>query len=131
MNFLKRLFYRAERDLRQAFKDHAEKVYYKAYPERIGEHDIAIAPIKPLRITTYDLHCINLVAEVRLPRELTEGLSDAQEEEFDKYLKHELFSKFEPELVKYMKIKRDNPPDPYFVNYRARIKFYVDLREEA
>lgn len=131
MNFFKRLFYRAERDLRQAFKDHAEKIYYKAYPERIGEHELAITPIEPLRITAYDLHCINLVSEVILPREMTECLSDAQEEEFDKYLKRELFSKFEPELIKYMKIKRDNPPTPYSVNYRARIKFYVDLGEEA
>lgn len=113
------------------FKRLAERVYYKAYPERISDHAIAMTQIEPLRVTAYDLHCINLVSEVILPREMTECLSEAQEEEFDKYLKSELFSKFEPELIKYMKIKRDNPPTPYSVSYRARIKFYVDLREEA
>ena len=113
------------------FKRLAERIYYKAYPERIREHELAIIPIEPLRITAYDLHCINLVSELILPIEMTECSSDAQEEEFDKYLKSELFSKFEPELIKYMKIKRGNPPTPYSVSYRARIKFYVDLREEA
>lgn len=113
------------------FKRLAEIIYYKAYPERISDHAIAMTQIEPLRVTAYDLHCINLVSEVILPREMTECLNEAQEEEFDKYLKHELFSKFEPELIKYMKIRRLSPTDPYGVKFRARIKFYVDEREEA
>lgn len=113
------------------FKRLAEKIYYKAYPDRINDHVIAMTPIEPLRVTTYDLNCINLVAEAMIPREMTHYINEAQEEEFFNYLKHDLFTKFEPELIKYMRIKRDMPDNPYTYTYRARIKFYVNDREEV
>lgn len=114
------------------FKKLAEKIYYKAYPERINDHDIATSPIEPLRVTRYDLKCIDLVAEEMIPREMTYCINEAQEEEFINYLKHSLFSKFEPELIKYMKIKRDRiTSERALYTYRARIKFFVDDREEV
>lgn len=131
MNLFARLTYNLHLSARTRTRILAEKIYYKVFPERIGEHELAMRPIVPLRITTYDLHCINLVAEEILPREMTYYINEAQEEEFDKYLKRKLFSKFEPELIKYMKISRSLPTDPYGVTFRARIKFYVDEREEA
>jgi len=114
------------------FKRLAEKIYYKAYPERINDHAIAMTPIEPLRITRYDLKCIDLVAEEMIPREMTYCINEAQEEEFISYLKHTLFSKFEPELIKYMKIKRDRLTGDFALcTYKARIKFFVDDKEEA
>ena len=113
------------------FKRLAERIYYKAYPERISDHAIAMTQIEPLKVTAYDLHCVDLVAEEILPREMTYFINEAQEEEFDKYLKSKLFSKFEPELIKYMKIRRLPPADPHAVFFRARIKFYVDDKKEA
>lgn len=111
------------------FKRLAERIYYKAYPERINDHAIAMTPIEPLRVTAYDLRCIDLNAAISLPNEATYCINEAQEEEFYKYLKRELFFKFEPELIKYMKIRRS--PDPYSAIFRAHIKFYVDEREEG
>lgn len=108
-----------------------EKLYYKAFPDRIGEHELAMTPIEPLRVKAYDLHCIDLNAAVSLPNAATYCFNEAQEEELYKYLKRELFSKFEPELIKYMKISKLLPTDPYNVTYLARIKFFVDEREEA
>jgi hypothetical protein len=106
-----------------------ERLYYKRFPDRVNDHEIATTPIEPLKITSYDLHCLDLVAEVRIPREATYFYNEAQEEAFDDLLNNELFNKFKPELIKYMKILRDPPTDPHLWTYRARIKFYVDTRE--
>lgn len=109
-----------------------EKLYYKTYPTRIHDHDIAMGwlaePVKPQRTTVHDLRPINLVAAIQIPRGMTEHTNEAQEKEFDEFLKHELFREFEPELIKYMEIQRGLSPDPYECTYRAQIKFYVDMK---
>lgn len=106
-----------------------EKLYYKAYPDRILDHDIAsIRQIEPQKITVHDLYPINLAAAIKIPRGMTEHINEAEEEEFDEFLKHELFREFEPELIKYMIIQRDPPPHPYEYIYRAQIKFYAEIK---
>lgn len=110
--------------------DRIEKKYYKAFPDRVNDHFIATRPIETLIVKKYELRPITLEAMENVPREMINFINETQEEEFFNYLKHSLFSKFEPALIKYMKINRDRNITPYSYTYRARIKFYIDDREE-
>ena len=96
MNFIQKIIYNIKRDAIKRYRDHAEKIYYKAFPDRVNDHDIAMTPIEPLTVKKYELRPITLEAMETVPREMTYFINETQAEEFFNYLKRELFSKFEP-----------------------------------
>jgi hypothetical protein len=119
MNFFKRLFYRAERDLRQAFKDHAEKIYYKAYPERINDHELSEIARQPLPIIREERYRpITICSLEHFPEEYIDKIS---EDEIKGILARNMVSN----LKEFIEIKRD---DTYYclqtrtIRYRGEIK---------
>ena len=109
-----------------------EKLYYKAYPDRVNDHDIATAPIMP------DFHVYERLAETHyqkrvlsafelVPREIIDGLDYAGLKEFEKMLKMRLVEKFYPELEKRVVIKQK-----YDIRYNSfEYDAYLELFEEV
>ena len=103
----------------------AEKFYYKRFPERIHEHEIAISPLPVIREERY--HPITVYADkLYFQREvfLEEYLSQD-------IIRQDLVKIMSSELVKYITFERIEEPgdrERGFTRYRGSLKI---LKEEA
>lgn len=132
MNIVSRFFYNISLRIRNRNKNFIERLYYKAFPDRVKDHEIATAPIMP------DYHVYERFAETRyqkrvlsafelVPREIVDGLDGAGLKEFEKMLKLRLVEKFYPELEKRVVIKQS-----YNIRFNSfEYNAYLEIFEEV
>ena len=101
------------------FKRLAEKIYYKAYPERINDHELAEIARQPLPIIKEERYRpITIYSLEQFPEEYIDKIS---EDEIKGILARNMVSK----LKEVIEIKRDDPPyclQTRTIGYRGELK---------
>lgn len=82
------------------FKRLIEKMYYKAYPDRINEHDFATQPIEPLIIKEERGDIVNLKAEILIPQDMIDTIPRD-------FIRRELSSKLERMIEPAIEIQEE------------------------
>lgn len=102
------------------FKRLIEKLYYKAFPDRVNDHFIATRPIPKLMVKKY--HAVTLKAEISLPKNITDifGANESS-------ILQELFKELEPEISKRIEINTLTDPEKKdIITYEAYFRFYEE-----
>ena len=123
MNFLFKIRYNISLSFRNKLRQLTEKLYYKVFPDRVNEHSLAMAPIETIKVTQYDLRCLDLVAEEIIPDK--ELLSDPT---FMEYLYRSLYSHYEREIIRLINLDYF-PLSHNQMIVRGRIKLYYDDKD--
>ena len=101
------------------FKRLIEKIYYKAYPERINDHELAEIARQPLPIIKEERYRPTTIYSLeQFPEEYIDKIS---EDEIKAILARNMVSK----LKEIIEIKRDDPPyysQTGLVGYRGELK---------
>ena len=101
------------------FKRLIEKLYYKAYPDRVNDHFIATRPIPSVKVTKY--HAVTLKSEVIIPRDFLSVVG------VETMVKRELFKKLEPEISKRIEIHTlTDPEEKDLVTFEGYYRFYEE-----
>lgn len=103
------------------FKRLIEKLYYKAYPDRVNDHFIATRPIPKLTVTKY--HAVTLKSEVRIPKEVFKRIGDKA----NGFIYPELLRGIEPEIFKRLEIHTiTDPEERDLVTFEGYFRFYEE-----
>ena len=109
------------------FKRLIEKLYYKAYPDRVNDHAIATAPIIP-EYHVYErsrYHAVTVKASELIPSVYV-STGGEELEKLETEIKRELFRKMEPEISKRIEIHKVFLPDIHTVAYEGYFRFYEE-----
>lgn len=126
------------------FKRLIKKLYFKAYPWaadittiEVRDLSVEISQLKD-NIRAYESQEILMTKLTPLCYEAIEFIpvemipTDTAEQNFEKFLRDNFARKLEPEIAKRFIINKDKGlSNPAMTAYRARIKFYVNDKEEA
>jgi hypothetical protein len=72
MNKIERLYYNVSLRTRNYINKIVERLYYKRFPDRVNEHEIAMAPIPVVKEERGDI--VNLKAEIVIPQEMIDKI---------------------------------------------------------
>lgn len=116
---MKHILYDTRLYFRNKFKSLAEKIYYKAYPERINDHELSEIARQPLPIIREERYRpITICSLEQFPEEYIDKIS---EDEIKGILARNMVSN----LKEFIEIKRDDPPYRFqtrTIGYRGEIK---------
>lgn len=119
MNWITRLIYNLRLRIRTSLKRLAERIYYKAYPERINDHELSELARQPLPIIREERYRpITICSLAQFPEEYIDKISE------DK-IKGILAQNMVSNLKEFIEIKRDDPPyclQTRTIGYRGEIK---------
>ena len=107
------------------FKRLIEKLYYKAYPDRVNDHFIATRPIPVPIIKERKYNAVTLKASELIPSVYV-STGGEELEKLETEIKRELFRKMEPEISKRLEIHKVYLPDIHSVAYEGYFRFYEE-----
>lgn len=98
-----------------------EKLYYRVFPDRVNEHELAQMPIPVVKEEHY--HLEKIMAEIRIPHELLVENGPPPIEQIKEKLAADLIDG----IKEHMTIECFNDPFSIYRSYRGYIRF---LRKE-
>lgn len=98
-----------------------EKLYYKAFPDRVHDHEIANMPISEPQVITYD------IVPVKLVQLVDERYIPDSSHEWYEFMHRELTRKIAEEIGKYVRVETKKDYRSGYTEYRAELEV-VDRR---
>lgn len=121
-NIIDRIIYDVELFFIKHTRDFAEWIYYKCFPDRVHDHEIANSPIPVIKEERY--HPFTLVACEMIPEDIK-----FNNDEIRDLLARKLTSQI-AEIIKIEKRDRnDFNLEMNFIEYRGEIKILTNQRE--